>query len=291
MNELVELIRNHCQPLEPKPTTTAPQLVPLPRIRAVLFDIYGTLMISGSGDIGSDRADHRQASLKAVADLFGLELNCSPSEANELFATAVREEHRRLKETGTQYPEVDFRDMWASVLPKIAEDQSTGDAIDKSRFAVEFELRVNPTWPMPNAEATLESLHDRDLMLGIVSNAQFFTPLLFSALMNRDLQDLGVSLDLTYFSFEHGKAKPGTALYELAKSRLSDLGIEADQVLYVGNDMLNDVTAASQVGFRTALFAGDQRSLRMRSDDERVHGVEADIVVTELPQLMECLSP
>ena len=289
MNRLIELIRNHCQPLEPRATDTAPQLVRLPNVRAVLFDIYGTLMISGSGDIGSDRADHRQASLQAVADLFDIELSCSAQEANEAFATEVRAEHARLKASGTTYPEVDFREIWSRVLSQIA-NPTTAGAVDSTKFSLEFELRVNPTWPMPAAESTLDELRQRDLMLGIVSNAQFFTPLLFSALMERDLEGLGVSSELTYFSFEHRQAKPGTALYDLAKSKLAELGIGADQVLYVGNDMLNDVTAASQVGFRTALFAGDQRSLRMRSDDERVHGVKADIVVTELPQLIECLS-
>ena len=93
-----------------------------------------------------------------------------------------------------------------------------------------------------------------------------------------------------YFSYEHRRAKPGTDLYELAASELANQGISPTQVLYVGNDMLNDITAADQVGFRTALFAGDQRSLRLRSNDDRVHGVEADIVVTELPQLIECLT-
>lgn len=289
MNELIELIRTRCQPLTAQATGTTPQLVSLPNVRAVLFDIYGTLMISGSGDIGSDRADHRQTSLQKVSELFGFELSCSPSEANEAFADEVRAEHVRLKAAGISYPEVDFREIWSTVLPRIADLASDAD-VDATKFSLEFELRVNPTWPMPGAEATLSALASRERMLGIVSNAQFFTPLLFAALMDRDLEDLGFSPDLTYFSFEHRHAKPGTALYELAKSKLAELGISADQVLYVGNDMLNDVTAASQVGFRTALFAGDQRSLRMRSDDERVHGVEADIVVTELPQLIECLS-
>ena len=37
--------------------------------------------------------------------------------------------------------------------------------------------------------------------------------------------------------------------------QLAEEGIAAREVLYVGNDMLNDVAAASAVGFRTALFA------------------------------------
>ena len=67
-------------------------------------------------------------------------------------------------------------------------------------------------------------------------------------------------------------------------------GISAEQVLYVGNDLLNDVMAAASVGFRTALFAGDQRSLRWRSGDARVEGIQPDVVITHLPQLLDCLN-
>jgi putative hydrolase of the HAD superfamily len=50
--------------------------------------------------------------------------------------------------------------------------------------------------------------------------------------------------------------------------------------------MLNDVAAASQAGFRTALYAGDRRSLRLRSGDDRIQRVQPDLVVTHLRQLM-----
>ena len=59
--------------------------------------------------------------------------------------------------------------------------------------------------------------------------------------------------------------------------------------MYVGNDMLNDIASAAKVGLRTALFAGDARSLRWRKGDERVEGVVPDLVLTDLLQLVDCL--
>ena len=286
MKDLIERIRSQCRPMQPKPTGLAPRLATSSDIRAVLFDIYGTLIISGSGDIGSDRAEHRRDSLLEVADLFDLSLQCDATEANDAFVHAVGAEHKRLKAKGVEYPEVDYREIWSTVLPSIASGSS---GVDISAFAIEFELRVNPTWPMPSVRETLKSLCDGNSVLGIVSNAQFFTPLVLEALLDQNPEQLGFLSSLTYFSFEHRQAKPGTGLYELSKATLKGLGIAPEQVLYVGNDMLNDIYAASQVGFRTALFAGDQRSLRLREDEQRVHGVEADIVVTELEQLTECL--
>ena len=142
---------------------------------------------------------------------------------------------------------------------------------------------------MPAVRETVTELAAAGLVLGVVSNAQFFTPLLFPVLLGTSLQDLGFSSPLLYFSHAYRRAKPGSFLYQLAANQLQNQGISPAAVLYVGNDMLNDVTAANQVGFRTALFAGDQRSLRWRSDDPRTTGVVADIVVTELPQLMACV--
>jgi putative hydrolase of the HAD superfamily len=60
-----------------------------------------------------------------------------------------------------------------------------------------------------------------------------------------------------------------------------------DQVLYVGNDMRNDICPAAATGFHTALFAGDKRSLRLREDDRKCARTRPDIIITDLMQLLE----
>lgn len=67
-------------------------------------------------------------------------------------------------------------------------------------------------------------------------------------------------------------------------------GVQSHQILYVGNDMLNDILPASKTGFRTALFAGDARSLRLRSDEAACRGLEPDTVLTDLRQLSYCIA-
>ena len=49
--------------------------------------------------------------------------------------------------------------------------------------------------------------------------------------------------------------------------------------------MLNDISAASRAGFKTALFAGDRRSLRLREGDPRVRGIMPDRVARRLEDL------
>ncbi len=120
--------------------------------------------------------------------------------------------------------------------------------------------------------------------MGIVSNAQFFTPMLFEAHLGMPADKLGFEPSLIFYSYGHGVAKPGGQLYEMAREELRKLGIAAGNALYVGNDMLNDMKPAREVGFRTCLFAGDGRSLRLR--DEAVAGGYADRAVKDLSRML-----
>lgn len=290
MDDLIELIRVQCHELAPRPTSMECRVTPVAGIRAVLFDVYGTMMISASGDIGSDAGDHKQQAFSELTAQYGLELRVSAGRAIDELEQAIRAEHARLRDEGVDYPEVEIREIWRETLARVA---TNSEVVEQhvDRFSVDFETRVNPTWPMPELGETLAGLREANVVLGIISNAQFFTPLLFPALVGESLTELGFDPELGYFSYEHRRAKPSIYLYEMAAKQLETRGIQASDVLYVGNDMLNDVTAAAAVGFRTALFAGDARSLRLRSEDERVSGVEADFIVTALPQLLPvCVS-
>ncbi len=142
---------------------------------------------------------------------------------------------------------------------------------------------------MPHLRKCLGDLLLGGQNLGIISNAQFFTPLVLLALMDETLEDLGFRSDLQYYSYKSGFAKPGTGLFELAAGGLDSIGIAPGEVIFVGNDMLNDILPASKVGFSTALFAGDNRSLRRREGDPRVGQTFPNIVLTDLAQLAECV--
>ena len=292
--EASNLIREHCSPLEPLATAVPPRLVQLPDLRAVLFDIYGTLLISASGEIGLSPAAAKAAALEAAVVAVGLKLGCQPAEAVMQFERCIDQAHTQAVTSGIAHPEVNIVEIWRAALPVVLDASSTAalqrwDTGDFERFALEYELRANPVWPMPGAAEVLDRLTGQQLPVGIVSNAQFFTPLLFPALFGRSLTELGCRSELTFFSYLFGRAKPDSTLFHLAAEALTLLGIQAREVLYVGNDMLNDVMAAAQVGFQTALFAGDSRSLRWRADDPRVAGLEPDLILTHLEQLNECV--
>jgi len=288
------IIRTHSQSLEVIPTGRTPVLHHLPGIRAVFFDIYGTLFISGSGEIGSTQLQGQAASMVAALNAVGLNYQGDGVDASEILQEAIAQSHRRGNVEGIEYPEVSIVAIWIETLTRLRRAglvSEAADYADPERLAIEYEIRVNPVWPMPTVLECLEKLGKEKVQLGIISNAQFFTRELFPALLERDLEDFGITPMFEFYSFRYGRAKPGTYLYEQARSALSGVDIKPEETLYVGNDMLNDIAPATKLGFRTALFAGDSRSLRLREGDERVAGVAPDLVVTELKDIPDHVLP
>jgi len=125
-----------------------------------------------------------------------------------------------------------------------------------------------------------------NILMGIISNAQFYTPFLFKWFLGLAPENLGFHPDLMFYSYRFGYAKPSTFLFRRAAEKLEQMDIPTSAALYLGNDMLNDIYPAKQAGFQTALFAGDARSLRLRENDSRCSNLSADIVITDLEQLL-----
>lgn len=289
-----EIVRRNSSRLDPMPTEIEPRLAPLDGIQAVLFDVYGTLLISGSGDISLASGTRRGSAADEAAQQVGLELNGRTGDALvDLLHDEIKRQHVA---SDFDYPEVDIYEIWSAVLERLVAEGALPRVPDDhqvAQLAVEYETRVNPVWPMPGLVDCLHSIHAAGLPLGIVSNAQAFTRELFLPLTGHSLQELGFEPDLSVWSYRQRQAKPGRHLYEKAVAALSQRGIAASETLYVGNDMRNDIAPAAAVGFRTALFAGDARSLRLREGDPLTAGVEADVVVTDLRQILPilCLAP
>ncbi|MDR1239540.1 MAG: HAD family hydrolase [Treponema sp.] len=295
--KLVELIRRFSFPLEPLPP---PPLSPPPDQesfpdagppRAVLFDVYGTLFCSAAGDIGTEGEPgtggpgRREDLLEELAEEYAPGL--SGTDLRGFFEQGVRVFHRELAEK-TVFPELRVEELWARFLEG---REAGGDPARRSReLALRYELAVNPVWPMPGAEETLRALARSPGILGIISNAQFYTPLLFEAFFGSPPEALGFDPALLIYSFEAGEAKPAPGLFRRAAERLAERGAAPAQCLYVGNDMFKDIYGAASAGFKTALFAGDGRSLRLREGEERLRGLRPNRIIRRLAELAE-LSP
>lgn len=290
-NALLQLIRDRRQtgPVE-TPDEADPRLPKLDGIRAVVFDVYGTLFSSGVGDISLAAEQDRDAALRATLTDNGIRISDTGGELrlDERFLDVVKAHQSDRRAEGLQFPEVDIRSVWRDFLAELSAEGrlEPPEKPGLDRLAVDFETRVNPVQPMPGVAGVLAGLRARELTLGIISNAQFFTPLLFEAFLDRSPASLGFCPTCSVWSYAILEAKPSRAIYEQAAAALkAHHRLKPAEVLYVGNDVRNDIRPAQAVGFRTALFAGDRLSLRRRTDDPDCRKVTADAELTELRQL------
>lgn len=209
--------------------------------RAVIFDIYGTLLITPSGGVKPD--PEADAKLRAVIRHFGYEPPDSPSSA---IHAAVASHHTS---SGVPYPEVDLRVLWREVL-------AIEPGAETTALVTAIEDAWHPAKPMPAMEECIRQLARSGVSLGLLSNAQCNT-----------LPSMGGIADLfapelTVLSYQQGIAKPSPELFQTMADRLAGRGIRPHETLYIGNDPLHDIVPASHAGFQTALFAGHPDSLR-----------------------------
>lgn len=247
--------------------------VPRERPLAVAVDVYGTMLASAIGEIGpsAEWAENDDAAEEAAREAF-------PRDMAERLRAIVDEDHARERARGVPWPEVDAPSVFARALGLGPEDGA--------RTCVAWECTVNRCAPMPGAAEFLADCARLGLPLGIVSNAQFYTRLFMEEAFEADLyrgeavgqwpedawrgRSLGFDPDLVLWSYETGRAKPDRWMFDELARRLAARGVAADRILYIGNDALNDCAAAGEAGMVTALFAGDARSCRPRSGDDRV---------------------
>lgn len=209
--------------------------------RAVVFDIYGTLLDAPRGGVEPDPLS--DPVLREILRNAGHTPPASPS--GDLHAAVLR--HHR--DAQVPFPEIDLRVLWREIL-----DLPTGT--DITELVNELEQAWHPARPIPGAEQTIQSLARSGISLGLLSNAQC-----------NSLTDLGdVSFlfapELTILSYQHGIAKPAPGLFQTLTDRLAGRGITPAETLFVGNDPLQDIIPAATAGFQTALFTGHPDSLR-----------------------------
>lgn len=213
----------------------------LSRFRAVVFDLYGTLLGGNAGGVHHDPA--ADPMLRETIRSFGHMPPDSPSLAITL---QVEREHSASQE---KLPEVDLRQSWRVVLGTDAEQ-------DLSELVAELQQAWMPVSLLDGVAAMLDRLSRMPLHLGVLSNAQC------DALAHFGCHAGVFSPELTLLSYQFGFAKPSAHLFELLRDRLTELSVPPEQVLFVGNDPLRDVRPARRVGFSTALYMGHPDSLR-----------------------------
>jgi len=212
------------------------------KIRAVIFDIYRTLL---GLDPPPPDAEARWVALWLETfdgpprfDLGGFLAACE---------VIITREHAAARAAGISWPEVQWPDVVAEVLPELARSPTTSPATFMARHA---GLRHTVRLP-PAAARMLASLREHGVLLGLASNCQPYT----LAELEAEFAPTGLSLaifhpSLRFLSFEHGYSKPDPHVFRVLAARLRLLGIAAHEALVVGDRSDHDVEPARAQGFQ-----------------------------------------
>jgi FMN phosphatase YigB (HAD superfamily)/glycosyltransferase involved in cell wall biosynthesis len=215
--------------------------IDLTRFRALVFDLYGTLLGGKAGGVRHDPA--ADPVLRETIQSFGHVPPDSPSLA---ITRQVAHEHAGSVE---EYPEVDLRESWRLVL-------GADPTHDLTKMIASLQQAWMPVDLLDGVAAMLDRLGAMPLRLGMLSNAQC------DALAHLGRQAELFSPELTMLSCQFGCAKPSANLFKTMRDRLMESGIPPERVLFIGNDPLHDIRPARNVGFSTALYIGHPDSLR-----------------------------
>jgi putative hydrolase of the HAD superfamily len=236
--------------------------LPHVNIRAVIFDIYGTLL-----EVSPPSEDAPARWEQLWRDSFAT----SPRLALAHFSAAcddiVTREHAHARARGIPFPEVCWPAVAAEPLPELR----AFSVVERGRFLFQQAQLWHTVRMAAETAATLRWLKDRASLLGIASNAQAYTLReLEQALATHALgMDLFES-HLCFWSFEHGFSKPDPHVFQILTARLAALGVSPREILMVGDRLDNDIEPAKVHGWRTwqlglagdGDWAGLRRTLR-----------------------------
>jgi FMN phosphatase YigB (HAD superfamily) len=292
-------------PPEATPVKARPHLERLPDIRAVLWNVYGTLLAIPLGDLVFE---HPQAfimgnALDKTIQEFKMWSSMTrkpgqPSNALRLMYDQVLLEQRGISGPGGEkYPEVLSERVWEAILKKLMQKDYKFDATffgslnEYSRkIAYFFHASLQGTACNDSAAAALRHVAAAGLSQGLLADAQCFTTVQLQRGLDRQhgerLEDL-LTNGLVILSCDVRARKPSDRLYKQALSAIGEKGIKPEEVLQVGSRIAQDVIPARRLGMRTALFAGDKVSLQATPEQLKEPASRPDVLLTELSQIAE----
>jgi putative hydrolase of the HAD superfamily len=236
-------------------------------IKGIVFDLYGTLI-----DIETDESmDEIYRAIAHYLTYHGVYLH--RCEVRERYYRIMRQQKEA---RGEEYPEIDVEAIWNEFLIQegIRSEPVRGQ-LAKVIAHLYRGISRNRLQLYPDVKEVLNELKV-SYKLALVSDAQ-------SCYALPEIRAVGLSgyFNPLVISSHYGYRKPDRRLLEKA---LDKMGLDASEVLTVGNDMFRDIYGASLLGIKSIFIDSNQGaksygdtapSYRIQRFDEILKGVTA----------------
>jgi hypothetical protein len=293
-------------PSEPVPVKATPYLEALPEIQAVTWGAYGTLLLVSDGKlrpIVSSRL-RMEVALEKTIEEFHMwhSMSRKPGAPWEYMLHQLENlvDHRKMSGTGHlgEAPEVNLVNVWSRLIDRLrkkeyAWDQKRyGDLADYSaKVAFFFQSCLQGIRTAPHALAALSHVRETGCRQGVIADGQIFT----LVQLLRGLRGDGPVPALTKFlspgcvslSYQFGVRQPAETLFRACLASLARHNIAPREVLHVASRLKEELLPAKRLGMKTALYAGDQRSLEATPAEINDPHLRPDRILTDLKQIRQ----
>jgi putative hydrolase of the HAD superfamily len=239
-------------------------------IKGIIFDVNGTLMNIKTNEWHDDV-------YRVISNLLSYQgILLGANAVKESFFQIMNEQRTASKE---RYPEFDAVDIFREIITRYSTDFTRRLPPEKleqlpllfaetHRAASRYRLQL-----YDGVDNTIKQLITK-YHLAIISDAQ-------TAYAVPELNAVGL---LGYFnpviiSGNFGYRKPDKRLFE---KTLTAMKMEPTDVVFVGNDMYNDVHGAQKLGMKT-VFSRSNQGLQKKE------GVKPDYIIYSFPELLKAL--
>jgi len=288
-------------PAAPKidPPKAKPHLSRVP-VKAVLWTAYGTLLAVPQGELLFEHPTDfvMENALEKTIKEFKMwnSMSRKPGKPSEY----MRELYTRALSTLRLLGEVASEKIWDDIVKKLQQKEYTFDAVTYGplpeyvkKIAYFFHASIQGAGPYPGAADTVRMVAEAGRVQGLLADGQCFTPGQIQLCLRKDDPAFDVNATfppaLRILSAEKKLRKPADAIFKAAVQALADRGLRPSDAIHVGSSLTRDIAPAKKHGFRTALFAGDKNSLAATPDQLKDTASRPDVMLTELPQLLEVI--
>lgn len=213
------------------------------KLRAAIFDVYGTLL-----EVGPPPADGDARWRELFRESFQSEPTLSRVDFSVACNRAIARRHADAKARGIVFPEIVWPSVVAEVLPAISRL-----SLPAQEEFVFRQIQIGRTIRLhAGVGYGLQLLANRGCFIGIASNAQHYTLReLQESLSGSGTHFTRFERDLSIWSFEQGFSKPNPHVFQMLVTRLEARGISPAETVMVGDRLDNDIEPARAFGLQT----------------------------------------
>jgi len=284
-----------------------PHLVALPNIRAITWNVYGTLLRISFGDLIFEHPNDfiMNVALDKTIQEFKMWASMSrkpgqPADYLREIYTHLLSEQRLFAAGGERFPEVLAERLWEGFIKKLFQKDYVFDASFygslnefSRKVAYFFHASLQGTVCYPGAAFALCHTVERGMLQGLIADGQCFT----SVQLERGLlaEDPAFNLDAVIpaknkvFSHEVRGRKPSERLFRQGLNAMAEQGITPSEILHIGSRVVQDIVPAKRLGMKTGLFAGDKASMQATADQCKDNASRPDVLLTELSQIADVI--